>query len=113
VNAYDPLDHDILSDDVILSANWNLAEAPTGEWCNRLWVQALVMLINRWQANTDGCRLTYLPIVGGEVYQHGYNEINVYLQSLSYTYNTDSPEVLQVSISAIVGSKCSVRQEVV
>ena len=107
-DAYDPSD-----DYRVIHGRWDIAEAPTDQWCNRLWIEALVSLINRWQFRTDGCRLTFLPVVEGDVFQHTLDEINVYLKTVTHKYTRGFAEKIDVTITAIVGSATGLRQEVV
>lgn len=108
-NAYDPLDGGI-PDATLLSGQWT----DTHTWCNRLWKSAISMLINRWQAETDGCKIYFTPVVQvengyagtGDLYQRGLYGVNAYIKSESITYNTKSYEVINVSLNLTVGTMC-------
>ena len=127
-DAYDPLDDDqfIVNvpepqegedaedavDNAYLAGSW----ANSGTWCNRLWKKALTSLINRWQAKTDGNRMTFIPVVtrdgtaGTEgVFQHRIVNANVYIKTLSFTYG-EYPEVIDVSLTVVMGTMSGQRQ---
>jgi len=124
-NAYDPLDDTDLEytlgddEDVEDAADRTLLEGSwehSGTWCNRLWKKALTSLINRWQARTDGNRLTFIPVVTIDgtadtdgVFQRKIVDANVYMKTLSISYSINSPEVLEVSINLVRGSMCGQR----
>ena len=70
-------------------------------WSNRRWVNELVKLVNRWQAESDGCILTYEPI--DPALQHGFS-VNVFLRNVTHTMSINSNEIVKGSIDAQVGS---------
>ena len=127
-NAYDPLDDsDFIEnlsspgegedaedyiDNACLSESWEYS----GMWCNRLWKKALTSLINRWQVKTDGNRMTFIPVVTRDgtpategVFQHRIVDANVYIKTLTFTYG-EYPEVIDVSITLVMGTKSGKRQ---
>ena len=130
-DAYDPLDdqdlinsitvfpegedaEEIIDNERLFGAGRNWDNSAT--WCNRFWKKALTALINRWQARTDGNRMSFVPVVlsGGEnsegVFQHRIVNANVYIKSVSFTYTTDSPEVINVQMTLVMGTMSGQRQ---
>lgn len=124
-DAYDPLDDpdfiytpadgedaEDAADRTVMEGNWD----QSGTWCNRLWKKALTSLINRWQARTDGNRLSFIPVVTVDgtantegVFQRKIENANVYLKDLSITYSINSLEVLDVDITLVRGTMCGQR----
>lgn len=127
-NSYDPLDdaefimnvpvsetagdaEDVI-DNAYLEGSWD----NSGTWCNRLWKKALTSLINRWQAKTDGNRMTFIPVVTRDgtpdtegVFQHKIVNANVYLKTLTFTYG-EYPEAIDVNITLVMGTMSGKRQ---
>lgn len=87
------------------------------KWSNRKWMLELTSVINRWQMKTDGCTLTYTPIVQtydptSETYTDVYQRTisaNAYIKTISISYDTSSHEILRAQIIASVGSMGKVR----
>lgn len=71
---------------------------------NASWIKAMEDAVNRWQAQTDGCKFRYIPNTGVTDYIASYQDVNSYIQSFSYTYSAGNPEVLDGSLTLSVGS---------
>lgn len=109
-NAYDPIDEGLSDTHILQDTDWSDSHI----WCNRLWKEALVMLINRWQVDTDGCLIHFTPVVqvpggymdSGDLYQRGIYGANAYLKSESITYDIKSHELISATIDLVIGSMC-------
>lgn len=79
---------------------WNLM-GDDRMWSNRVWENNLMSLINRWQAESNGCILRYHPINPDTQYNAAYN---VFIKSITFDHNASSPEMLKGTIDLQVGS---------
>lgn len=88
--------------------------APSKGWSNRKWQERFTEYINRWQARSNGCKMTYIP-PGSAIdpdtgkwadteYQHAINDLNVFIRSISFDNNTSSYETVSGTIALQVGS---------
>ena len=84
----------------------DIAWEHTDRWSNGLWKLALESLIDRWQMRTDGCTVSFTPVVmtdGQPVYQNPIN-VNAYISSLSIQYSVNSFDTLTVNMTVMVGT---------
>ena len=70
---------------------------------NSTWLSRMIALINRWQAETNGCKFIYTPDDDLVDYIASYN-VNCYIKSLTLTWDANVPEVIQASLSLNVGT---------
>ena len=92
--------------------NGSESSTDSREWSNRKWQEEFTRFINRWQARSDGCTMSYIPpgsvFSNGEwqdtEYQHAINNLNVYIRSLSFNNSINSYETVTGTISLQVGS---------
>lgn len=110
IKGQDGVTQDIIDDSSVYK---NRVWGDTTCWSNRVWKEALTLFINRWQARTDGCKLTYTPVVqvnGGydshDLYQRSINSVNVYIKSISFSYDVSSHELIRATLNINVGSMC-------
>ena len=115
VKRLNPTGDDVVNDSsVYTQAQWG----DTTRWSNRVWKEALTLFINRWQARTDGCIMSFIPEVqvqGGfdehDLFQRRIDNINVYIKTMSFDYDTSSAELITVNMTVVMGSMCG-RQRV-
>ena len=69
-------------------------------WSNAYFEKKLTEFIDRWQAETDGCRLQFTPCTSG---QRPIDE-NVYLSSLSFRSNKGFGDTLYINLSVNIGT---------
>lgn len=70
---------------------------------NREWIETLQSLVDRWQMQTDGCTLYMIPDAGESAEIPSFS-VNVYITSLSHTYNKGTPDLIEGQIRFIAGS---------
>lgn len=82
----------------------DLSEDST-KWSNGKWADTLDKIVNRWQMRTDGARMVYEPSDPGESNTYIPKiEANVFISSLSVTFNEGYTDYLTGSITMDVGS---------
>ena len=85
------------------SGNW--VPADSTKWSNGFWVFVMKRyIVNRWQAETDGCKISYIV---PEEDSHLYNSIpetNVYVNAFSVEETAGDIQTLNGNISFIVGA---------
>ena len=70
---------------------------------NSEWVTRMASVVNRWQAETDGCRFVYTPSDDLAEHIDDY-DTNCYVGSMTLRWNAGNPEVITSTISFKVGS---------
>jgi hypothetical protein len=79
------------------------------KWSNRKWVNEMTRMVDRWQADTDGCTLTYNPPNPDEFMKVS---LNVYITRFTIQYTNDAPEEVKGQISLKAGTMMSGRSVV-
>lgn len=70
---------------------------------NSEWVTRMASVVNRWQAETDGCRFVYNP--SDDLAEHiDTYDTNCYVGSMTLKWSAGNPEVITSTISFKVGS---------
>ena len=78
-------------------------DADSTEWSNGYWMYVMKKyLVNRWQAETDGCRITYIS--SDEEMYPSINLVNVYISSFTPEMIAGDNMTLKGSIDFIVGA---------
>lgn len=72
---------------------------------NRTWMNAMIGIVNRWQAGTNGNTFRFRPDSDSADLIPEYNE-NVYVSNLTFKWSAGSPEVIQATTQMKVGSIC-------
>lgn len=70
---------------------------------NATWLTNIRQYVDRWQADTDGCLLNVVPD-GDSDEEQAREAYNVYINDMTTTYDTTSPELVSVSLTLKVGS---------
>lgn len=70
---------------------------------NASWLRSIIALVNRWQAETNGCILHIIPDVGEQIEQ-ATEDLNVYIASFTHTYSKGTPDLISCSMKLKVGS---------
>ena len=70
------------------------------QWSNAYFEKKFTEFIDRWQAETDGCRLQFTPVTSG---QRPIDE-NVYLSSLSFKSDKGHGDTTYINLSVDIGT---------
>ena len=79
-------------------------------WTNAKFEEMLVKYIDRWQAETDGCTLEFVPMVESQrAFVNNSSKAyaiheNVYLSNLTIRYDKGIPETLYINFNANIGT---------
>ena len=108
-NKIQVLDNGVLRD---VQLPWDGSEDDR-HWSNRKWVNEASSLINRWQAETDGCVLIYDPLdptlqlamdPRSDLDYETEKARNVFIQQFSFNFGISSPETVNGTLLLQVGS---------
>ena len=72
------------------------------KWTNGYWYEEIQKIMNRWQARTNGCKLTYTP--GADNPYIPARNYNGYIKTLSRMYQPGDPTVIYVTMEFHVGT---------
>lgn len=72
------------------------------KWTNGYWYEEIQKIMNRWQAKTNGCTLTYTP--GADNPYVPARNYNGYIKTLSRVYDPGEPTTIRVSMEFHVGT---------
>jgi len=76
--------------------------ADSEKWSNRKWLEVLTgTFIDRWQMNTDGCKINY--IATGADHQMSFT-LNGYIKACNFKYDISSPSVVSGNMKIQIGS---------
>lgn len=78
------------------------SSSDSSRWTNGKWYLEIQKIINRWQARTDGCELSYTPDRDNPYLPA--RDYNGYIKSLSRSFNPGDPTVIYVSLEFHVGT---------
>lgn len=71
---------------------------------NSVWMREMIEAVNRWQAESDGCRFTYIPDGDIANFVAYYNAVNAYISSITFKWNAQAPEVIGATLNLKVGT---------
>lgn len=87
----------------------NNSSSDSTQWTNERWYRELTRFVDRWQARTNGCLFSYVPLTDDSrntVFYHGdvIQDVGGYIRNLSRTYDTTSNEIIRGSLTFSVGT---------